>query len=91
VPQPILRYVITEHAADKMDRRGISVALVESVLRAPEQRFQQRPGRDVLQARARFGQRLYLIRVFVDVDRYPAEVVSVYRTSKLPTYWRTGP
>jgi hypothetical protein len=71
VPEPVRRYVITEHAAGKMARRGINAALVESVLSAPEQRYQQRPGRDVLQARARFGLRMYLICVFVDVDRYP--------------------
>jgi hypothetical protein len=30
----------------------------------------------------------YLVRVFVDVDRRPAEVVTVYRTSKMEKYWR---
>lgn len=28
------------------------------------------------------------MRVFVDVDREPAEVVTVYRTSKIAKYWR---
>ena len=28
----------------------------------------------------------YLLRVFVDVDRTPAEVVTVYRTSKIEKY-----
>jgi hypothetical protein len=31
---------------------------------------------------------MYLVRVFVDVDRTPAEVVTVYRTSKMAKYWR---
>ena len=31
--------------------------------------------------------RMYLIRVVVDIDRHPAEVVTVYRTSKIPKYW----
>jgi hypothetical protein len=30
-----------------------------------------------------------LLRVFVDVDRDPPEVVTVYRTSKIEKYWRT--
>ena len=30
----------------------------------------------------------YLVRVFVDVDRDPAEVVTVYQTSKIEKYWR---
>jgi hypothetical protein len=35
--------------------------------------------------------RRYLVRVFVDVDRSPAEVVTAYRTSKIDKYWRTEP
>ena len=31
----------------------------------------------------------YLVRVFVDIDRDPAELVTVYRTSKIGKYWRT--
>ena len=30
----------------------------------------------------------YLLRVVVDVDRDPPEVVTVYRTSKVEKYWR---
>jgi hypothetical protein len=30
-------------------------------------------------------------RVFVDVDRSPAEVVTVYRTSRIAKYWRAAP
>ena len=33
----------------------------------------------------------YLVRVFVDIDRDPAEVVTVYRTSKIDKYWETLP
>jgi len=31
----------------------------------------------------------YLLRVVVDIDREPPEVVTVYRTSKIAKYWRT--
>ena len=34
--------------------------------------------------------REYLVRVFVDVDRSPAEVVTAYKTSKILKYWRTN-
>ena len=30
----------------------------------------------------------YVIRVIVDVDRTPNEVVTAYRTSKIDKYWR---
>jgi hypothetical protein len=32
--------------------------------------------------------RVYLLRVFVDIDRRPAEVVTAYRTSRIEKYWR---
>jgi hypothetical protein len=31
----------------------------------------------------------YLLRVVVDTDRFPLEVVTVYRTSKVHRYWRS--
>jgi hypothetical protein len=32
--------------------------------------------------------KIYLLRVFVDFDRRPAEVVTAYRTSKVEKYWK---
>jgi hypothetical protein len=29
----------------------------------------------------------YIVRVFVDIDRSPPEIVTVYRTSKVGKYW----
>ena len=87
--EPITEYVITEHAILEMNRRGISQSIVGQVLTAPEQRHDVRMGRDVLQSRIVLpNDKIYLVRVFVDVDRRPAEVVTVYRTSKIDKYWR---
>ena len=58
-----------------------------AVLTAPEQVLEVRPNRLVLQSRVQFGSAARLIRVFVDVDRVPAEVVTVYRTSWVAKYW----
>ena len=79
--------IISEHAASQMARRGISVALLKGVLRNPEQAVEVRPGRVILQSRTRIGPHNQLIRVFVDVDVPPAQVVTVYRTSKIDKYW----
>jgi len=40
--------------------------------------------------RTSFGEppKTHLLRIFVDVDREPAEVVTAYRTSKISKYWR---
>ena len=89
--EPIREYVITEHAAFEMKRRGIDEAMLRSVLAAPGQRDSVRPGRDVLQTRVTIEDKEFVVRVFVDVDRTPANVVTVYRTTKIRKYWRNAP
>jgi hypothetical protein len=73
-----------------MSRRDRPEARIRSVLAAPEQRVTIRPGRVVFQSRRALGDPtvLYMVRVFVDVDRDPAEVVTAYRTSTIVRYWR---
>lgn len=81
IPPPIEHH-ITDHARFEMERRGISEAEIVRVLSAPEQSDLVRPGRVVYQARMEFEEpgKIYLLRVFVDIDRQPAEVVTAYRT-----------
>ena len=74
--------VLTEHAIGQLQKRQITEADVRAVLRQPERVHAVRIGRVVTQAM--IGQ--YLFRVFVDVDRTPAEVVTAYRTSQIAKY-----
>jgi hypothetical protein len=57
-------------------------------MRGPDQRLEDQPGRVVMQSRLPVGARgkLMLHRVFVDVDRTPAEVVTAYLASKIEKY-----
>jgi hypothetical protein len=73
-----------------MERRGISETEIARVLSAPEQSDLVRPGRAVYQSRIESEEpgRIYRLRVFVDIDRQPAEVVTAYRTSKVDKYWK---
>ena len=88
--EPIKNYRLTEHAREEMARRQISQDDVANVLSAPEQTGFVREGRNVYQSRIEIDKppQKYLLRVFVDVDRKPPEVVTVYRTSKIAKYWR---
>lgn len=63
--------------------------MVNGVMITPEQRLLERPGRVVLQSRVDRGVELKatLVRVFMDVDRAPAEIVTVYAISKIAKYW----
>ncbi len=90
MPESIVDFVVTSHAASEMRRRGIDQEIVRRVLAAPEQRQAARPGREVLQSQVEMAVKWYLVRVFADVDRRPAEVVTVYRTSKIQKYWSAG-
>lgn len=89
--EPISGFVITPHALFEMKRRRLSEEVVGKVLADPDQRIEVRPGRHVLQSRVSMKGRTYLVRVFVDIEATPAEVVTAYRTSKVEKYWRNGP
>ena len=84
------RYTLTEQARFEMSRRGITESDVAHVMVAPEQQEAVRPNRWVYQSRIDVGDspKTYLLRVVVDLDRDPHEVVTVYRTSKVHKYWR---
>jgi len=86
--EPIIDYTITDHADFEIGRRGLKRETIDRVLKNPEQRFDVRLGRVVLQSRIQESGEEFLIRVFVDADRRPAEVVTAYRTTKIGKYWR---
>jgi len=87
VAQSIDEFRLTTHAEKMLLRRGLRRSVVATVLATPGQRWTVRPGRDVLQSSVELGGRLYLARVFVDVDTDPPAVVTAYRTSKVEKYW----
>lgn len=91
--EPITNYIITPHASFEMKRRGLDEEIVSRVITNPEQGMDVRHGRVVLQSRIQMDDPLktYLVRVFVDIDRNPAEVVTIYRTGRISKYWKEEP
>jgi hypothetical protein len=77
-------FVFTEHSLTQMVRRQLPIAAVLEVVRQAEQEVVVRPGRIVRQAQVALGPagKVYLVRVVMDVDRTPAEVVTAYRTTR---------
>jgi hypothetical protein len=82
---------LTDHARTEMIRRQLTEDDIAEVLQKPEQIEMIRPGRIVCQSRIKTDEhsKEYLLRVFVDIDRIPPDVVTVYRTSKVEKYWRS--
>jgi len=75
--------ILTDHARQRMAARGISEDALRRVLAGPDAIIAQREGRVVVQAMLADN---HLLRVFVDVDRQPPEVVTAYRTSQVGKY-----
>jgi hypothetical protein len=73
-----------------MARRSLGEEIVEATLLHPEQNWEVRPGRWIYQARwtGETSHRVYLVRVWVDVDRTIPAIVTAYRTSRVDKYWR---
>jgi len=78
-------YVFSHHALEQMEKRGIKKAVVESVLKNPDQ-ITTLDDLNVFQRIERIDRKLFLIRVFLNMRKVPNVVVTVYRTSKIEKY-----
>jgi uncharacterized protein DUF4258 len=74
--------ILTEHALLQMAKRQLIESDIRRVMDSPEVVQEVREGRVV--AQAMIGE--YLFRIFIDVDRTPAEVVTAYRTGQIEKY-----
>lgn len=81
---------LSRHAEWEMVRRGIPLALVQSIMEQPDQRLADgsRTGRWIYQSRLRSDdEKIYLLRIVVDESEKPPVIVTAYRTSKIEKYW----
>jgi hypothetical protein len=80
---------MSRHARLEMERRGISLDLLEQVLQNPQQIVPEPRGKKAYQSTIEFGARKkFLVRAIVADETDPPIVVTVYRTSKIHKYWR---
>ncbi len=84
-----MKFRVSRHALEELQRRGIPPEVLTAVLDAPEQVIEERQGRQALQSRVRFANgRMYLVRAIIATDVDPPVVTTVYRTTKIAKYWR---
>jgi Domain of unknown function (DUF4258) len=79
---------LSNHVQQEMDRRGIPLAVVESVLAAPAQKVPEHGDVVCYQSKVEINQKPYVVRVMVNETARPPKVVTVYRTSKISKYWK---
>ena len=81
------QFSISNHAKEQMEYRNISLELVMSVLTNPQQLLIEE-GKKVYQSIINFDEEGdYLVRVFVNIEKEPSNVITVYRTSKIDKYY----
>lgn len=84
-----MKFRLSRHALEEIERRGIPRDLLDQVLQNPQQILPERDGKKIYQSQVRFGgSKLFLLRAIVNDAVDPAVVVTVYRTSKIEKYWR---
>jgi hypothetical protein len=84
-----MKFRYSRHAEEELRLRRIPRAVVDKVLRMPQQIVPERPPRRAYQSQVDIGGgRMMLVRAIVDDRVEPAVVVTVYRTSKIGKYWR---
>ena len=83
-----MKHELSSHVQQEMERRGIPLAVVESVLAAPGQKVPEHGDVICYQSKAEINQKPYLVRVMVNETATPPKVVTVYRTSKIGKYWK---
>jgi hypothetical protein len=83
-----MKHELSSHVQQEMKRRGIPLAVVESVLAAPGQKLPEHGDVVCYQSKVEINQRPYLVRVVVNETARPPKVVTVYRTSKINKYWK---
>ncbi len=82
-------YSLTEHARLEMELRQITLAMIDALMRSPGQILDTNNQRKVYQSQVKIEGKLYLIRAIV-ADTDPLTIVTIYRTSKIAKYWRSG-
>lgn len=84
----MLEIRISRHAQEEIVRRSIPLALLETVVRHPQQVLPAEGDKTVHQSRVVIDEKDYLIRVIVVETPTFLVVVTAYRTSRISKYWR---
>ena len=83
-----MEFKLSDHAKEQMKDRDIPSEMVLEVDMNPEQTYNNDIDETVCQSKVTFGEKSYLLRVFVNLTEKPPIIISAYRTSKIKKYWR---
>ncbi|MDR3183872.1 MAG: DUF4258 domain-containing protein [Prevotellaceae bacterium] len=81
--------IFSKHAKEQLLRRGITRETVMSVISCPEEILtdEEDPTVMIFQSPIKEKNRWFLLRVFINKDKTPHEVITLYKTSKIKKYY----
>jgi len=84
-------FILSRHACEQMSRRGINHETVMRVVSCPDQTIadSEMPTKIVYQSLIHEDNRMLLLRVFVETDKHPYVILTVYKTSKISKYYES--
>jgi hypothetical protein len=82
-------FIFSKHSEEQMQRRGLNRETVIPVIMQPDEILSDDKDLTVAiyQSLIKENDQLFLLRVFVNVDKNPNEIVTLYKTSKISKYY----
>ena len=83
--------IFSTHARAQMSRRGINHETVLMVVSKPDQTIadNENPTVIVYQSLVKEDNQMFLLRVFVNIDKKPNVIVTLYKTTKISKYYES--
>lgn len=81
-----MEFVLSKHATDQFKIRQIDFTLVDEVMNTPDIIIAEEPCKQIFQKIIKVNGKNYLYRIFVNVCKTPALIITGYRTSKIEKY-----
>ena len=82
-------FIISKHAHEQMIRRSINYETVLSTVTRPDQTIvnDEDPAIVICQSLIKEDEQMFLLRVFVNVEKQPNVIVTLYKTTKISKYY----
>ena len=81
-----MKFKYSKHALEQIQNRHLDKKSVDAALKQPDKQITDDTGLKVYNKAIRENDKYYLYRVFVNHDKNPPLVVTVYKTSKIWKY-----
>jgi len=84
-----MELILSKHASEQMSRRGINYESVLKVVSQPDQIIvdNEDPTTVIYQSLIEEDNRFFLLRVFINRDKQPNVIVTLYKTTKISKYY----